>query len=51
MSDFRNFHSIIIQEYGDTFLKKFQKFRLFIEELYARIYNWYMFEALSLLVY
>ena len=24
---------------------------LFIEELYARLYHWYMFEALSLLVY
>ena len=33
------------------FLKSFKKFHLFIEELYARLYHWYMFEALSLLVY
>ena len=26
-----------------------KKFHLFIEELYARLYRWYMFEALSLL--
>ena len=30
------------------FLKKFKKFHLFIEELYARLYHWYMLEALSL---
>ena len=51
MSDFRNFHRIIILEYGDTSLKKFENIHLFIEELYARPYHWYMFEALSLLVY
>ena len=33
------------------FLKSFKTFVLFIEELYARLYHWYMFEALSLLVY
>ena len=33
------------------FLKNFKKFHLFIEELYTRLYHWYMFEALSLLVY
>ena len=32
------------------FLKSLKKFRLFIEELYTRLYHWYMFEALSLLV-
>ena len=35
MSDFRNFHRIIILEYGDTSLKKFKKFHLFIEKLYS----------------
>ena len=33
------------------FLKILKKFHLFIEELYACLYNWYMFEALNLLVY
>ena len=33
------------------FLKNFKKFHLFIEELYARLYHWYIFETLSLLVY
>ena len=31
--------------------KNFKKFLLFIEGLYTRLYHWYMFEALSLLVY
>ena len=35
----------------EYFLKNFKKFHLFIEEVYARLYQWYMFEALSLLVY
>ena len=33
------------------FLKEFKKFQLFIEELYTRLYHWYMFELLGLLVY
>ena len=32
------------------FLKNFKKSHLFIEELYTRLYYWYMFKALSLLV-
>ena len=51
MPDFRNFHRIIKKEYGDTSFKKIKKFHLFTEELYARQYHWYMFDALSLLVY
>ena len=39
-----------ISELG-YFLKNFKKFHLFIKELYALLYHWYMFEALSLLVY
>ena len=31
--------------------KKIKEISLEIEELYARLYHWYMFEALSLLVY
>ena len=31
--------------------KKSKKIYLFIEELYALLYHWYMYEALSLLVY
>ena len=41
-------HNIRIWGY---FLKNFKKLYLFIEELYARRYHWYMFEALSLLEY
>ena len=41
-------HYIRISGY---FHKHFKKFHLFIEELYARLYHRYMFEALSLLVY
>ena len=33
------------------FLKNFKKYLLFIEELYAPLDHWYMFKALSLLVY
>ena len=32
-------------------LKILKKFHPFIEEIYARLYHWCMFEALSLLVY
>ena len=47
MSDF---HRIILWEHWDTSFKK-KKFYLFIEELYARLYHCYIFEAFSLLVY
>ena len=50
LSDFHNFHRIIIRILG-YFLKNFKKFHMFIEELYARLYHWYMFTALGLLVY
>ena len=33
------------------FLKNFKKFYLFIDDLYARLYQWYIFEAEGLLVY
>ena len=33
------------------FFKKFKKFHLFIDELYARLFQWYIFEAEGLLVY
>ena len=33
------------------FLKNSKKFHPFIEEIYARLYRWYMFKVLSLLVY
>ena len=41
-------HYITIWGY---FLRNFKKIHLLIEELYTRLYHWYMFEALSLLVY
>ena len=50
MSDFYNFHRIIILVYGDTSSKNIKNFHLFTEELYARLYHRYMFDALSLLV-
>ena len=49
MSDFANFTESLFKNMG-TLPKKLKKFHLFIEELYAHIYHWYIFEALSLLV-
>ena len=46
MLDFAYFYKIIFY-----FLRKFKNFHLFNKELYARWYNFYMFEALSLLVF
>ena len=46
--EFSQNHHIRIRGY---FLKNIKKFHLFVEELYARLYHWYMFEELSLLVY
>ena len=37
MSEFRNFHRIIIYSLWGYFLKNFKKFHRFIEELYARL--------------
>ena len=50
MSDFRNFHRIIIKVYGDTSLKITRNFTD-LSKNYTLVYFTAMFEALSLLVY
>ena len=50
MSDFRNFHRIIIYVYGDTFFKFFRNFTDLLKN-YTLVYVTGMFEALCLLVY
>ena len=45
---------LIFATFTESFYKNMgilAKNQLFIEELYARLYHWYMFEELSLLVY
>ena len=39
-----------LYKYMGVLPKHIKKFHLFIKALYARLYHWYMFEALSLLV-
>ena len=50
MSDFCIFTESLCKNMG-MLPSKFKKFHLFFEELYARLYHWYMFEVKSLLVY
>ena len=50
MSDFRNFHGIIKQVYGDTSLKNSRN-STDLSKNYTLVYITGIFEALSLLVY
>ena len=50
MSDFRNFHRIIIKVYGDTSLKFSRNFTD-LSKNYTLVYITGMFKALGLLVY
>ena len=51
MSDFSQLSQNHYVRIWGYFLKKFKKFHLVFEELYACLYDWYMFEALSFLIY
>ena len=48
---FAFFTESLCKNMGIYSLQNFKKFHLFFEELYARLYHWYMFEAMSVLVY
>ena len=47
---FATFTELLYKNMG-ILLKNFKKFHLFIDELYARLYQWFIFEAEGLLVY